>query len=233
MQDNASAVFEAHATRYADDLRRQLIPPFDAFYGTAVAALADAGAPLARVLDLGAGTGLLAGTVAAAYPAAHVVLVDGAPAMLEQARQRLGGAVGSAEFHVADLRDPFPTAPDGTPYDAIVSALAIHHLDDGGKRDLFARAFAALRPGGVFVNAEQVIGRTDAITARYRAWHESTSKSLGVTDEQWEAAEERMSHDRCATVEDQLEWLARAGFDDPDAPMRDHRFAVIVARKPT
>jgi tRNA (cmo5U34)-methyltransferase len=240
MTDKASAVFEAHATGYADELRRRLIPPFDAFYGTAVAALADAGAPLRRVLDLGAGTGLLAGRVAAAHPGVSLVLVDGAPAMLEQARARLGAV--EAQFHVGDLRDPIPgataagsagAAGDGAGYDAIVSALAIHHLDDGGKQELFARVFAALRPGGVFVNAEQVLGRTPAIDARYRAWHRAASMALGATAEEWAGAEERMTLDRWATVEDQLGWLEAAGFRDADAPFRDHCFAVIVARKPS
>jgi cyclopropane fatty-acyl-phospholipid synthase-like methyltransferase len=43
-------------------------------------------------------------------------------------------------------------------FDAIVSALAIHHLEDAEKRSLFARIHERLRPGGVFVNAEQVVG---------------------------------------------------------------------------
>lgn len=56
---------------------------------------------------------------------------------------------------ICDLADPLPTP---RPWDAIVSALAIHHLDDAAKRELFARVHAALAPGGMFVNAEQVAG---------------------------------------------------------------------------
>ena len=40
MGPHGSRVFEQHAAHY-DTARRQLIPPFDAFYGTAVAALDD------------------------------------------------------------------------------------------------------------------------------------------------------------------------------------------------
>jgi tRNA (cmo5U34)-methyltransferase len=39
------------------------------------------------VLDLGAGTGMLAARVAAACPDAELVLLDGAAAMLGQARE--------------------------------------------------------------------------------------------------------------------------------------------------
>jgi tRNA (cmo5U34)-methyltransferase len=40
-----------------------------------------------------------------------------------------------------------------------------------------------------------------------------------------------MAHDRCASVERHLEWLREAGFPDADCLFKDHRFAVIVARR--
>ncbi|MDX6726553.1 MAG: tRNA (cmo5U34)-methyltransferase, partial [Baekduia sp.] len=52
----APAAFDAQAAGY-EAPRRRLIPPFDAFYGTAVAALEMLGRPPPRVLDLGAGSG--------------------------------------------------------------------------------------------------------------------------------------------------------------------------------
>ena len=156
MSDAARAAFEAHAEDYEAE-RRRLLPCFDAFYAAAVEAVGLAGRPPARVLDLGAGTGLLAGFVAQAFPVAQLTLLDGAGAMLARARERLGERVS---YVVGDLADPLPEGP----WDAIV-ALAIHHLDDPGKRDLFARVRAALAPGGVFVNAEQVAGESASLDA--------------------------------------------------------------------
>lgn len=176
-----------------------------------------------RILDLGAGTGLLSARVAAAYPAAELVLVDGSRAMLEQARLALGGR---PELCLADLRDPLPA---GT-FDAVVSALAIHHIDHADKRDLFDRVGVALAPGGVFVNAEQVAGLRPWLDGHYRAWHRETSAALGTTVEQWSAAERRMELDRCATAEAQLGWLRDAGFTDVVCPFEDHCFAVLFAR---
>jgi methylase of polypeptide subunit release factors len=66
---NATAVFSAHARDY-DAPRRRLIPVFDAFYGAAVDALCLTHGPVRRVLDLGAGTGLLSAAVLKACPAA-------------------------------------------------------------------------------------------------------------------------------------------------------------------
>jgi tRNA (cmo5U34)-methyltransferase len=221
--NSAPATFDAHAVGYAAP-RRRLIPPFDAFYGTAVDALTLLGRPPRRVLDLGAGTGLLAARVAAAYPDAELVLTDGAPAMLEQARAVVGPR---ASLHVADLGDPLPSGP----FDAVVSALAIHHLDDDEKRSLFARVCAALPPMGVFVNAEQVAGPTPCFDRRYREWHEAAARAAGTDDAEWAGAQERMRHDRCADVASQLRWLREAGFDAADCLFKDHNFAVLVARR--
>jgi tRNA (cmo5U34)-methyltransferase len=222
MSEAARAAFEAHAEDYEAE-RRRLLPCFDAFYAAAVEAVGLSGRPPARVLDLGAGTGLLAGFVAQAFPAAQLMLLDGAGAMLAQARERLGER---ASYVVGDFADPLPEGP----WDAIVSSLAIHHVDDPGKRDLFARVRTALAPGGVFVNAEQVAGESAWLDAVYVERHERAARALGATEAEWAAAAQRMSHDLCATVEDQLAWLRSAGFADAGCFWRDGRFAVLVAR---
>jgi tRNA (cmo5U34)-methyltransferase len=218
---SAREVFDAHAAEY-DALRRRLVPAYDDFYGTAVEALELVGRPLQRVLDLGAGTGLLARRVAAAHPSAELVLVDGAPAMLEEAKAALGDR---ARYVVGDLADPLPPGE----WDAVVSALAIHHLPDTGKRDLFGRVAAALAPGGVFVNAEQVAGPSPFFDDLYARWHEASARAAGSDDAEWRGAEERMSLDLTAGVEAQLAWLRAAGLD-ADCLFKHHRFAVLVGR---
>jgi tRNA (cmo5U34)-methyltransferase len=220
---DVTSVFDAHASEY-DAVRRRLIPPYDAFYGGALEALALAQRPLRRVLDVGAGTGLLSAHVRAALPEAELTLLDGAPAMLEQARARLGD--GAAYIH-GDFSRGLPPGP----WDAVVSSLAIHHLDDAAKQALTRRVHEALAPGGVFVNADQVAGPTARLQARYEEWHEHASRALGATDEEWGAARERMTHDRCSPVEDQLRWMREAGFVDVDCLVKDHNFAVLAGRR--
>lgn len=217
-------MFNAEAAAYS---RRRLVPCFDAFYGSAVRALGLAGSePLVAVLDLGCGTGALAAMVADAHPSAGLTLLDGAPAMVEQAAATLGAR--TADALVQDFTAPLPPGP----FDAIVSALAIHHLDDAAKASLYARACAALRPGGVFVNAEQVLGATPALDALLWRWHEREARALGATDAEWAAAVERMSHDRCATLDANLAMLREAGLVDVSAHFVDGRFAVIAGRRP-
>jgi tRNA (cmo5U34)-methyltransferase len=222
--NGSAAIFNRQAGDY-NAARRRLVPPYDSFYGTAVEGIALAGPDPHRVLDLGAGTGLLAARVRAAYPQAELTLVDGAAAMLAEARETLGD--DRVAYLEADLADPPPPGP----WDAVVSALAIHHLDDVGKRTLFARVREELRPGGVFVDAEQVTGPSPFFTRLYEDWHEESARRAGSDDAEWAAAEERMSFDRCADVESQLRWLREAGFADADCLFKDHRFAVLVARR--
>jgi tRNA (cmo5U34)-methyltransferase len=219
---NATQVFNAHAGAY-NGARRRLIPPFDAFYGRAVDAIGLTGGKPERILDLGAGTGMLSSFVRAAYPGAHLTLLDSAPQMLAQAREALGE--DAATFVEADLHDSLPVGV----FDAVVSALAIHHLDDAGKRGLFERVHGALAPGGVFVNAEQVAGPGPAFDDLYARWHEERARAAGSDDAEWAGALERMRYDQCATVEDQLDWLRAAGFAAADCLFKDHRFAVMAA----
>jgi tRNA (cmo5U34)-methyltransferase len=221
---HASHVFDRHAADYDERLRRALIPPFDAFYGAAVAALDRLPAPPTSVLDLGAGTGLLSRKVAEAHSGVRLTLLDGSPAMLDRARAALGGR---ATYVVGDLADPLP---DG-PWSAIVSALAIHHLDHDAKRNLFARVHDALPPGGVFVNAEQVEAPTAAEQRENVEWHRTHALAGGADEDEWAAAVERMRVDRCATIDEQLAWLRDAGFETVDCPFEDHRFAVLVAAR--
>jgi tRNA (cmo5U34)-methyltransferase len=221
----ASVAFSAHAAEYTA-LRRRLVPCFDAFYGAAVAAIeCRSGGPVTRVLDLGAGTGLLAAAVAETHPDAHFELLDGSAEMLAEAEQRLGARVD--RVHVGDMAAGLPEGP----FDAVVSALAIHHLEDADKRVLLERVHRALRSGGVFVNAEQVLGPTPELACRYRETWERMCRELGASDAEIAAAKQRRTHDRCADVESQLRWLRQAGFATADCIYKLWETAVIVAVK--
>ncbi len=220
---DAAAIFSAHAATY-DAARRALIPPFDRFYGAAIEALELAGEPMGRVLDLGAGTGLLSGMVAAAYPHAELVLVDGAPAMLDRARERLRGHA-AVSYVAADLRDPLPAGP----FDAVVSALAIHHLDDHAKRELLGRVLAVLRPGGVLAWAEQVAGPTPDLERRYVERWIARCRASGVDEAAMQESLARQALDLHLPEGPQLGWLAEAGFTTVDLVFKDERFAVLVA----
>src|SRR4029079_11598098 len=61
-----------------------------------------------RVLDAGCGTGRVTELLAARLPLGHVVALDGSPAMIAAARDRLAGFGERIEYVVADLARPLP-----------------------------------------------------------------------------------------------------------------------------
>jgi ubiquinone/menaquinone biosynthesis C-methylase UbiE len=79
-----------------------------------------------RVIDIGAGTGLLG--LALADEVAGVVLAEPSAGMLEVARQKLSMA---GPGNVTAERFDLPGAPpQGAPFDLAVSLLVLHHVED-------------------------------------------------------------------------------------------------------
>jgi tRNA (cmo5U34)-methyltransferase len=143
-----------------------------------------------RVLELGTGTGETALRVRAGQPEAEWVGIDSSEAMLARARERLP----DADLRLQRLEDELPAGP----FDLVVSALAVHHLDGAGKRDLFARVAGALRPGGKFVLGDVVV---------------PAAGKTGPIHIDWEM-------DLPDSVEDQLAWLREAGFEAEASSVR-------------
>ena len=103
------------------------------------------------------------------------------------------------------------------PFDAVVSGLAIHHLEDSRKRQLFGEVHALLAPGGVFANLDLVRSATPALHERFR-------REIGRVEDD--------PSDRLALLADQLAWLRDAGFDGADCHFKWLELALIVAIKP-
>ena len=226
MSANVGAVFDKSARIY-DRARRQLVPCFDELYGAAVESVPfPPEAPL-RVLDLGAGTGLLTLFLAERYRRARFTLVDASPAMLEGARDRFPAEPERFAIVVANYARDLPPGP----FDAVVSALSIHHLEDEEKRALFAGVHERLAPGGVFVDADIVRGPTRELEEDYQAAWLRQVRERGVSEEDLRAAYERQSADRLSPLDDQLGWLRDAGFVHVDCWYKSWGFAVFGGRR--
>lgn len=223
-----SESFDRAAPSY-DALRQWLIPCFDDFYDAALTLLGDSAGTAPEVLDLGAGTGLLSAKVLERFPGARLTLIDLSDGMLAQARRRFEAL---PEGRVALVAGDYTAEELGGPYDAVVSGLSIHHLEDDAKQALFRRVFRALRPGGVFVNADQVAGPTLGRDALYRALWLQSVRAAGVAEAELDAARERMTHDRLAPLAAQLKWLAEAGFVEVDCGFKHWSFVVYAGVKP-
>ena len=167
-----------------------------------------------RILDLGTGDGRLICVVRRRRPEAQIVGVDASPAMLAAARARFLGDP-NVDIRDHDLGDPLP---EWGPFDAVVSAFAIHHLEDARKRDLFAEIFSVLTANGMFANLEHVSSPTERLHREFLA-------AIGNAHGQEDAS------NRCASVADQLSWLAATGFTDVDCAWKWREMALLVARR--
>jgi tRNA (cmo5U34)-methyltransferase len=210
-----------------DRAGRKLIPCFDDFYQTVLELLPFEPDSRFEVLDLGANTGLLSAMIAEAFPKARLTLFDLTPERLTTARQRLKPLGRRVKFVTADLA----AAAQSQSYNAIVSALAIYHLPDTGKRHLFADIFKYLTPGGIFINADQVAGETMAIDQRQRQMWMKRARELKVGERDLNAALELMKLDLPATVGQHLAWMREAGFAEVACAYRNLIFAVLSGTK--
>jgi tRNA (cmo5U34)-methyltransferase len=134
------------------------------------------------ILDLGTGTGETLRRVAGRHPTARLLGIDESDRMLAVARKVVPGA----DLRVARLQDDLPEGP----FDLVVSALAVHHLDADEKAALFRRVAVRLAPGGRFVLADVIVPAdpADAVTP---------------LDE---------GYDMPSRVDEQLQWLRAAGL---------------------
>ncbi|MEP7293330.1 MAG: methyltransferase [Chloroflexota bacterium] len=222
---NVKQIFD-HAAADYDRNRRQLIPNFDAFYGAALEQIPFERDAQFRVLDLGAGTGLLSALVLEAFPNATFTLVDLSAEMLDKARKRFEQSVGF-QYQLVDLERE---ALSGQ-HDVAISALALHHVEPAHLQGVFEKVDAVLVSGGVLINADQTLGTTPENERRYgQEWVRSV-QAQGSSDADVMMAFERMKADKTATLENQMMWLRAAGFADVDCWYKNYRFAVYSGRK--
>jgi tRNA (cmo5U34)-methyltransferase len=117
-------------------------------------------------------------------------------------------------------------------YDLICSALSIHHLEQAAKNRLYQKIFEALHHGGIFVNADQVLGETPAINRRYVAyWDEFLEPCPLSAEEKKQVLYRRDTFDRNEKLSVQLGWMQECGFTNIDIVYKNRQFVVFTGKK--
>jgi len=168
-----------------------------------------------HILDLGTGDGRLLALMRADRHEMLGVGLDFSELMLEAARERFGHDE-RVELVKHDLAEPLPALGR---FDAVVSSMAIHHLEHERKRSLYGEVFDVLEPGGVFANFEHVASPTRRL---HRAFFAAIDEPLEHED----------PSDRLLDVESQLGWLRELGFDDVDCYWKWLEMALLIGVKP-
>lgn len=165
-----------------------------------------------RFLDLGTGDGRLLALIRRSNPKAIAVGIDTSEPMLARAAERFD-ADPLVELRVHNLELPLA---DSGPFDAVVSGLAIHHLEDERKRALFDEIHSLLVPGGVFANLDLAASASAHLHERFR-------REIGRIEDD--------PTDRLADFSEQLGWLREAGFAEVDCHFKWLELALVVAVK--
>ena len=219
------AQFNLIAEEY-DSNRRKFIPCFDDYYQNTTKFIVSNIAEPKRILDLGAGTGLLSYFWYRYFPASEYVLVDIADDMLNVARKRFAG-IDTVSYQMADYSRKLPDED----FDVIISALSIHHLEDADKEKLFAQIYDKLPEGGLFVNYDQFCAGQTGMNDWFDSYWESQLSGSGLTEHDIELWKERRKLDRECSVEEETEMLNKNNFSSVKCVYSYQKFSVIIAMK--
>lgn len=169
------------------------------------------------VVDIGAGTGQFAATVARVC--ARVVAVDVSPVMLAALRSRVRS---ERLTNVEVVRAGFLSyTHEGSPADVVYSRYALHHLPDFWKAVALTRLHGVLRPGGILRLWDVVYDfPPDAAAERIEAWCATGGTDVAA---EWSRAElEEHVRDEHSTFTWLLEpMIERSGFAIEDAQHSD------------
>jgi tRNA (cmo5U34)-methyltransferase len=181
----------------------------------------------ALVLDLGGGTGALAAAVAERFPGARVQIWDTDPAMLAFARERCAPFGDRVQFIEKSFTEPLPAC------DAVVACIALHHVKDMAvKGGIYRHIFAALRPGGLFANADTLMDSRPELRAHYFALWSKFQQAHGFTAAEAQEHFATWAEEDCYTpLAVELKLLAEAGFAEPDCFWREEHQGVFGAVK--
>lgn len=168
-----------------------------------------------RVLDLGTGDGRLLALIKINKPDVEGVALDFSAPMIEQVQKRFAN-----DKHIRivkhDLSLPLPSELGS--FDAIVSSLAIHHLNHHRKKQLYQEIFNLLNPKGVFCNLEHVSSPTLNVHLRFLAAIDSSPQAEDPSN-------------KLLNVEVQLRWLRKIGFADVDCYWKWLEIALLVGTR--
>lgn len=221
--------FDGEAREF-DQLIWKFIPHYSQMVESLVAAIPFNRSEPITVIDLGCGTATVGKAVKDAYPRAQLTCVDLARNMIEVARMKLADYGDDVRFQV----DGFDDYEFDNTYDVVVSSLAIHHLiTDADKKVFYRKIYESLTPGGIFYNADVVLGSNDYLQELYlRKWKAFMMREVPEEEVDRIWIPKYYEEDRPARLMEQLTWLREIGFSSLDVIWKYFSFAVYGGQKP-
>lgn len=185
-----------------------------------------------RVLELGTGTGNLMQKLLDRFPHSTAVGYDLSREMLARARAKLASYGGRVQLQQGDISQlSFPG-----PFDAVISAIAVHHVPPPDKPALFRRLYDALRPGGVLVLGDAFQAATPALAERYRQLSKQALQHQGIVETPvytaYRSRSSQPSGGSSTHLQEYLLWMEEAGFGQVDCVWKYLSRAVVYGERP-
>lgn len=185
-------------------------------------------------LDIGAGTGAAARVILDSYPGSTAVLGDYSPQMMAEGRRALASYEGRYRYVEIDLAAG--RWPDlGSPPQAAISSLCVHHLPDHRKAALFSEICDRLVPGGWYLNYDPVSAEDPVVGEAWRRVQdlrdpEAAAKRASRTPEEQAHWENHVRH--IIPLDPQLGFLHAAGFEAVDVYWKELDHVIFGGRRP-
>ena len=186
-------------------------------------------------LDLGVGTGFFSQAILRNFPNCRVIAIDGAAAMVDMAKGRLGSLADRVDFRVGDFRDLAKLVASERG-DLVYSAFALHHLPAADKVPALREAVRFLNTGGWFLNADLIVANDADVQNRYQELRvQGIVRRSSGRDERFKnesstrafiADLEARDHDQPLTLSEDLRVLDEAGLQNASAFWLEYREAV-------
>ena len=180
-----------------------------------------------HVLEICCGEGLLAQTILEKRDDISIIGMDGSSAMLWKAQQRLSSYGPRFQTYAFELSKIIWQEID-IPFHAVISSLAIHHLDRVGKQRLYQDIYQHLMPDGVLIVADLVepAGESSKQLAA-ELWDQAVmQRSLELNGNMkafeafqnlhWNLFRYPDEMDMPSPLTDHFHWLAESGFQEID-----------------
>lgn len=218
--------FDQVSDQYDESIEKAIPPYREMFQAILGYCFVDRAKPLS-ILELGCGTGNLSLYIREIFPQAKLTLVDLSAEMLEHAAQKLG----SKEVALVNQGFMDLAFADKT-FDMVVSSMALHHLLDNEKPELYARLYKWLKPGGLFRCGDETLAvPAEAHELNLTQW-EAWARQCGATQQDidlWSDHAEKYDH--YAPLANHFNWLNQAGFQETECYWRKLMWTVFGGSK--
>ena len=213
--DEKAFDFDGDYGEHYEALARRVIPGYRTLFPMFTAIIEPELPPAARVLVVGAGTGIELVTLKRARPDLRLHGVDPSSRMLEIAERRLAeaGAGGGVSLQLGYASD----VPERPRFDAATLINVLHFVPDDGTKSALLRDIARrLRPGAVFVLFDLHGDPGSEEHERYMPAWRRYWRIRGMTEQEAAAFDERIRHGIHFAPAERVAELARdAGLTHP------------------